>query len=192
MTTASIDLTFENLVNLLTVYSEGKAQLAELEAENNKAYLDLVDERKSDYGRLQLAVSEADSAIKAIAEAHPEWFPGDQRTLKTPYGSVHAQHTTRHEAQDEGLSIALIEKAAAAAQSVGNLAQANALQALIKTEKTLDLEMLAKIDAETCARFRVLRIEADSITIKEAKVSLGNAVKAAAKKETKKKKGSEA
>lgn len=182
MTAPAINTTFENLINLLGVYSEGTARMAELEAENNKAYLDLVEERKDEYAKLQLALGEAEAAIKVIADAHPEWFPTDQRTLKTPYGSVHAQKTTKHEADDEEVSILLIEADADLAARAGDLAAAQALTNLVKVEKTIDFEAIAKLDAARLAQWRIRRTESDSITVKPAKVSLGNAVKAADKK----------
>jgi hypothetical protein len=171
---------YQNLVNLLSVFSDAKARIAALESDTNAAFLELVDERKKEYAELQKALTESEAALKVIAKMHPEWFE-KIKTLKTPYGEVASRKTTTHEAPDEGKSIELIEAAAVVADSAGLFEEAELLRSMVKIEKSLDLDIIGKAPADMLPRLRILRIEQESVTIKEAKVSLGQAVRASDK-----------
>lgn len=167
---------YKNLIDLLAIYSEAKARLASLESETNAAFLDLIDEAKPAYAELQMSLTEAEAAIKEIAAAHPEWF-ADAKTVKTPFGQVHSQRTTSHEAPDEVSAIARVK--------AGDEVKATQLGALIRLEESLNLDALADLTIEELAQFGIVRRIEESVTLKEAKVSLGQAVKAATKRAAK-------
>jgi len=172
---------YQNLVNLLSIYSEATSRLAELEAETNKAFLDVVDEKKSEYAELQKALTESETALKELAHLHPEWFAGE-KTVKTPYGQVHSRSTTSHEAPDPPSAIARIKAAQARAIKANNEVLATQLGALIRVEESINFEALSEITVEDLARFGIVRKTEESVTVKPQKVSLGQAVKAATKR----------
>lgn len=173
---------YKNLIDLLAVYSEVTTRLAELEVETNKAFLDLVDDTKADYATLQEALTATETALKDLALLHPEWFAGDSKTVKTPFGQVHSHKTTSHEAPDPVSAIARIKAAQARAIKAGNEVLATQLGALIRVEEKLNFDALGEVDVDDLARFGIVRKTEESVTIKAQKVSLGQAVKAAAKR----------
>ena len=159
---------YVNLVNLLSVFAEAKNRLGILENEAQGQFLDLVDETKDEYAKLQLTIADSQEAMEVIARNHPEWFV-EQRQIKTPFGTVKMQRSTALEVKNEELSIALIK----ASEPEGT--------PLIRTKEELDLEELEKLSDEELKRFKVRRVHNENFSVKEAKMDLGKAVKASAK-----------
>lgn len=177
---------FQNLVNLLSVYSEASAQMTALQSEIDQARLDVVDEHKARYAELQKALTESEAAIKTLGALNPEWFAAKVKTVKTPFGELAARTTTKHEAPDADLSITIIEKAAEAAELREQNDLAALLRSFVRVEKSLDLEALEKADTELLAKLRIVRIEDTSYSVKAASVNLGQAVRTAEKRAEKK------
>ena len=177
---------FNNLINLLSVFSEATAQMTALQSEIDQQQLDTVDEHKARYAELQRALTDSEGAIKALAAMHPEWFQAAKKSVGTPYGTLASRATTKHEAPDEALSIALIEKTAEGHELRARHEEAALLRSFVRVEKSLDLEALDKADAELLAKLRIVRIKDVSYTVKPATVKLGQAVKAADKRAEKK------
>src|ERR1043166_2943602 len=103
---------FANLVNLLAVYSDASNRLAELETTANFALLQIVDEHKAEYAQLQKALTDAEAALELIALAHTEWFGGDRKSIKTPYGAVKFHRGTKLVVKNEEAAILLIQREA--------------------------------------------------------------------------------
>jgi hypothetical protein len=159
---------YKNLIDLMAIYAESSARMDELEADLNQAWLDLVDARRADYSKLQLTLSKAEEAIKELSIVNPQWF-AKVKTLRTPYGTVAFRRSTKLEVKNEEASIILLEQ----------LGQDGL--PFLKTEKTLVLEALEKLDDAELECLRIRRVESESCTIKAAKPDLGKAVAAAAK-----------
>lgn len=163
---------YENLINLLAVYSEASARSEQLKAEINADHLDLIDAHKKAYAELQQTITEAEAAIIAIAEANPDWFSAS-KTLKTPYGQVASRSSTSLDVPNEEASIILIEQKCDE-ETKGQL---------LRQKTELNLEALELLDDAALRQYRIKRVTSENITVKPAKLDLGKAVKAAAGKE---------
>jgi Bacteriophage Mu Gam like protein len=172
---------FSIVAHRLELFATSRAALDHLEASQQQAYLALIDAVKTEFLKLQRKVAWAEESIVAIADAHPEWF-SDGKTLTTPFGAVHSQKTTKHEVPDEARSIALIKSAAWDSSDPAERAR---WSALIRTEESINLEAVANLSQRELSRFRIVRIKGESITIKPAKVGVGNAVRKQAAKSKK-------
>ena len=163
--------TYENAVKLLAVYTDAENRLAAIQQTVDEAQLATLDEHLDDYAKLQQAKTDAQAALEVIARAHPEWFEGE-RTVKTPYGSLHMQHTSALNVDDEEVTLALIEKAGRKPDFVVD-------------KPELNLKALSALPDEELAKYRITRVKSESCTVKAAKVQLGKAVKTATAKKAK-------
>jgi hypothetical protein len=175
---------YQQLIAELAAYSAAKARLGKLEAQTNVAYLALVDGTQPAYVAAQETLLLAEQAIKALVARHPEWF-AEAKTLKTPFGQVHSHKATSHTAAIPELSIAKIRTARDLAQKFRAEEQSAKLDALIRVEESLNFEAMAAFTDRELLLYGIQRTTDESVTIKEAKVSLGQAIKAAAKQEQK-------
>jgi len=181
-TTAAAD--YKNLVDLIAIYKEGRHRLAVLETELDADYTQLVENVRAEYAELQASIAAAEESIRTLVKAHPEWF-ADAKTVKTPDGAVQSRTTTHHEAPDEVSAIARIKAAQARAIKAGNEVLATQLGALVRVEETLNLDAAGELSVEDLARFGIVRIVDESVTVKEAKLDLGKAVRTIEKREAK-------
>lgn len=169
-TTESNTSDFKNLVDLLALFSDGTARLAAMQAEINQEYFGLVDERRKEYADLQEAVTKAESAIEALAVAHPEWFT-KKKSVATAYGSVSSRSTPRLEVANEEASILLIKHAFEQ--------DPEAAAKLLRAEETLNIEALENLDDAELRRFRIKRVREEKIKVTPKKIDLGKAVNSA-------------
>lgn len=167
---------FAEMVKLLAVFSEAASRLAEIEAEANSALLQLIDEHKAEYAKLQEAQKAAETALEAIARTHPEWFSA-ARSIKTPYGKVSFRTGTSLRVENDEATVKLIyaEEARINAQGTPFIAED-----YIRVQEVPNIEALEKLDDALLARFMVKRVSADSFSVTPAKVDFGKAVKEAA------------
>jgi hypothetical protein len=172
---------YNQLLNLLATYSDAKARLTALESETNRTFLDIIDASKPTYTDLQTTLAGTEVSLRDLAAKHPEWF-ADSKTLKTPFGQLHSHRSTSHEAPDTTAAIARIKAAQARAIKSGDEVLATRLGALIRTEDTLNFDALGDLDTPQLTRFGITRRTEESLTIKEAKVTLGSAIKAVGKR----------
>jgi hypothetical protein len=110
---------YKNLVDLQALHSEAHARLAELEADLQREYLDLVDNHRPEYAEIQSKITEAETALEILARAHQDWFGWSRASVKTPYGVVKFHKGSKLEADDEEVSILLIEQAHEKSGAVG-------------------------------------------------------------------------
>lgn len=157
---------FANLVKLLAVFSEATNRLNEMQAATDSALMEALDESQPDYVAAQTALEQAEAAIKELAKAHPEWMTG--RAIKTPYGTVKFTRATRVEAEDEAMSIFLIQQHF----------QPDEAGAYLRHTTELNLESIATLTDEELALLRMRRVTEDSVSVKPAKVDMGKAGKA--------------
>lgn len=160
---------YKDLVDALAILTESTNRLAMLEAEMQEQFIDLMDDRRKEYTILQTAVSHSEQTIRDIATMNPQWFE-DVKTVTTPYGAVQSRTTTALEVANEEVTIALLQQLGADAAP------------FLRVKTELNLEALESLPDTELARIRVARVTTEKITAKPAKVNLGSAAKASAKK----------
>ena len=156
--------TYENLVNLMSVHAEASASMAEMEADLQREWLELVDTRRKDYAKLQEAIATSAEGIELLATLNPQWFE-KAKTLKTPYGSVAFRSVTKLEIKNEEVTILLIEQQ----YEEGN--------PYLITRKELSIEALEQLSDDDLKALRIRRVTTESCTVKAGKIDLGKAVK---------------
>ena len=164
----TISAEYREMLDLLIVYCAASAQAEAIQAKTNHSALDLKSAMAEDYGDCQTAMADAKAALEVIARSHPEWF-GDKAALKTPFGTLQFRAGTNLQIANEEMTLALIEQAAALDPS---------LALAVKTTKSINLEVLEKLEDAELSRFRVKRVESRSFSVKPAKVELGKVVSA--------------
>ncbi|EDY16717.1 hypothetical protein CfE428DRAFT_5830 [Chthoniobacter flavus Ellin428] len=160
---------YKNLIDLLAVFSEGRQRLAALENEAQSEFTEIVDTHRSEYTELQKKIGEAETAIEVIARRHPEWFT-KARHVKTLYGTVKVKRTSKLDVANEEASILRLEHAGQGDK-------------FVRTAKALNLEALESLSDAELKSYGIVRINDESVTVAEAKIDFGKAVKAAEKKE---------
>ncbi|HEY3913656.1 MAG TPA: host-nuclease inhibitor Gam family protein [Verrucomicrobiae bacterium] len=155
---------YREMLDLLAVHSESTNQLAVIQAECNDELLAIMDPRRDQFADLTVAIRDAEVALEAIARQHPEWF-GDKKSVKTPYGTVKFHASKVIEADDEKLSVALIEEAC----------QFDYLRQI----HVLNIESLEKLTDKQLEQFRLRRVEKKNFSVKPATVDLGKAISTA-------------
>lgn len=161
------DPDYKNLVDLLAIFSEATARQNALAAQLNQEYLDKVDEHKPEYTENQEKLSQAEAAIDALVELHPEWFE-KKKTLTTPYGGVKISTGKKIVATSEEASMRLIRAAKKADE-------------FIRTKDELDREALEDLTDEELSKYGLVRQNTVTVKIIAAEVELGEAVKEEAK-----------
>lgn len=162
---------FQNLVNLLAVYSEASNRLAELQADVNRQTLELIDEHKPEYAALQETLAKSEAALETISREHPAWF-GKSKSVRTPYGVVKFHASTKLEVPNEEATLLLIEREMERDPEFPRDA--------IRVSQALNLEAIERLDDATLKRLRVARVPNDNFSVKPATIDLGKAVKDAA------------
>ena len=63
---------FNEMVNLLAVFSDASSRLEEIQATANSELLVLIDEHKSEYAKLQEICTRTETTLESICKSHPE------------------------------------------------------------------------------------------------------------------------
>jgi len=175
---------FNEVVNLLAVFSEATSRLAEIEAAANSALLEIIDEHKTEYATLQEACKKSETALEGLCRSHPEWFTA-ARSLKTPYGRVGFRSGASLTVRDDEATVKLLraeyERTLARREADGSTAVFQ-VEDYVRVVELPNLEALEKLDDETLKKFMVARVQADSFSVTAATVNFGKAVKEAAVK----------
>lgn len=165
---------YQNLVNLLAIFSEATNRMLSMQAEMQGQYMELIDGSKPEYAELQAQLGEAETALESLALAHREWFPEKRKSIKTPYGTVKLTTTTVLEVPNEEATIILIESAGEEAKSK-----------FLRTNVEINREALEALSDAELKPFRIKRIKDQSFKVTAAQLDMGKAVKDAAKAEKK-------
>jgi len=170
---------FKEMVNLLAVFSEATSRLAEIEAAANSELLQLIDEHKAEYAKLQETCNAAQAALETICRSHPEWF-GEQRNIKTPYGKVSFRSSPSLQVENDEATVKLLRAEQDRSQAQHNVDGTSPVfkaDDFIRTVHLPNLEALEGLDDTMLARFMVKRVVKDSFSVGAAKVDFGKAVK---------------
>lgn len=181
------DPDFQNAIDLLAVYSDASNQLEELQARTNGELLELLDDKKKEYAKLQDIMAKAESALETLVLKHPDWFREDKRSIRTPYGTLKLHASSKLSVKNEEVSILLIEQAlkqqATAAAADPNYKPPFDASLLLRTTTVLNLEALENLDDATLKSFRIERVTRDNFSVIPAKLDMGKAVADASKQQ---------
>lgn len=166
---------FEFLVSMLADYSDASHRLEGLENTINRQVLEVVQQHKQEYAHLQTLLIDVEETIKNVIRVNPAWF-GKGRTIKTPVGTVSVKKTSKLEASNEELSIELLRHEAEKDSEFP-------FNKYVRTREELNKESLEPEDDVFLKKFRIHRIEGESVTIKPAKVDTSKVTKEAVAKE---------
>lgn len=161
---------FAAVVDLMAVGSEASARLAEIKAEIDAAYLELVDEFKAEYAKLQSKLAQAEAAMEVYCAQNPAWFK-TAKSIKTPYGKVAWRSGTSLVVRDEEATLRLIK--ALHGEDAG---------AFIHQKESPNLEALEKLDDDALKQVLVRRVSSDVFKFTPAEVDMGKAAKEQAEK----------
>jgi hypothetical protein len=99
---------FQEMINLLAVFTAATNQLNDLQSEANEDMLEWLDTAKGEYASLQETLTKAEAALEIIARRHPEWFQ-TKKSIKTPYGVVKLTSSTSLEIPNEEATLVRME-----------------------------------------------------------------------------------
>lgn len=170
---------FKALVDLVALYTDAHNEIAQLEAWANRELIDLLDEKKADYAKLQAVLTESETALEGIALKHPEWFV-TRKSIKTPYGTVKLTKSSKLVVSNEEVSILLIQRALE--NALGKPAE-ESLANLLRTHTALNLEALEALDDALLKQFKITRSTTENFSVSPAAVNMGKAVKQAVESE---------
>jgi hypothetical protein len=174
---------FSDLVQLMSDFAKAKNCLSALETHAQTEFLVVVDDNKEQYALHQETVTETEAKIEAIARRHEkDWFR-DSKTIRTPFGSVSLRTTTSLAVPNEEATILLIERRIELEESEIAPGDEPPSKAFLREKIELNLEALEKLSDAELKALRITRVSEEKCTVKESKVDLGKAVKAAAVKE---------
>lgn len=180
---AGPDPDFQNLVNLLAVYTEAHNQLAACQNQANEQMLEILDDIKPDYAALQSTITKTEAALETICLLHPDWFT-EKRTIRTAFGTVKLSKSPPHlVVSNEELTLLLVKQLhgqpiGAPDPETGEPQQLFSAPDAIRIRETLNLEYLAQFDEATLARLRITRAQDHTFTAKPATLDLGKSVRA--------------
>jgi len=164
---------YGNLVNLLAIYSETHNNMTALQASVQGDYMELIDAHKPEYAKLQALLGETEASLEILAKEHPEWFPEDRKSIKTPYGTVKLTTATSLVVANEEATILLIQHA-----GMG--------EKFLRQKTEINREALETLTDEELKPLRVKRVKDQSFSVTPAKLDMGKAVKDADKASEKK------
>jgi hypothetical protein len=173
---------FNEVVNLLAVFSEATSRLAELEAGANRDLLELIDQHKDEYATLQETCKKTEAALECLCRSHPEWFTA-ARSLKTPYGRVSFRSGASLAVRDEEATVKLLRaeyERTLARHEADGATEIFPVADYVRVVELPNLEALEKLDDEALKKFMVTRVHADTFSVTAAAVNFGKAVKEAA------------
>ena len=170
---------FKALVDLVALYSDAANQIKAMEADANAEFMEILDDRKPAYAKLQAVLTDSETALETLALKHPEWFV-TRKSIKTPYGTVKLTKSTKLAVRNEEVSILLIQRALE--NALGKPAE-QSIADLLRTRTELNLEALEKLDDDLLKQFKIARVETQNFSIVPAVVDMGKAVKQAAESE---------
>ena len=170
---------FNEVVNLLAIFSRATSRLAEIEAGANRALLELIDQHRGEYATLQAACKNTETALEGLCRAHPEWFTV-ARNLKTPYGRVGFRSGASLAVRDDEATVKLLRaeyERTLARREADGATPVFPVQDYVRVVELPNLEALEKLDDELLKKFMVTRVHADSFSVTAAAVNFSKAVR---------------
>jgi hypothetical protein len=174
---------FQEMINLLGVFTEATNQLAALQNDANDELMEWLDEAKVEYARLQETLTKAEAAIELIVQKHPEWFT-QKKSIKTPYGTVKSTSSTKLVIPNEEATLVRLQLKAERSEIAAEAAKAEGKElpifddkAFVRTKQELDREALEKLEDHELVELGILRVKKDSVSIVPATLDMGKAVK---------------
>lgn len=158
---------YTNFVNLMAVHAEASTRLAALQANADARVIDILDDHRDEYTKLQSAIVESEASLEVILRRNQDTWLGEKKSIKCPYGTASFRGSSKLHVENDELSVALVER-----MPDGDL--------YLNRETTLDLEALEALDDATLASLKIRRVRAENFSVKPAKIDLGKAGKAAA------------
>jgi predicted DNA-binding antitoxin AbrB/MazE fold protein len=168
---------FAVVIELMANASEAAARLAEIEAEANKALVELVSEFREEYAENFRAQGDAESAMELLARQHPEWF-NDAKSIKTPFGKIAFREGAALKVENDEATVKLLralEPKINARLKPGEVPWI--AEDYIRTVEVPNLEALEKLPDDSLELFMVKREVKDVFSFTPAKVDFGKAVK---------------
>lgn len=173
MSKRNIDPELKKLARLLAELQRTDNALDKLNAKANGRLQKITDK----LGANLLALGEAKAAVEreleALARAHPEWFPADNRTKDTPHGAASARQSKRvilDGVSEEEVMRRLVSEEAAA--GTADAPKPFRFDDLVKTTRELRREQLALLPPEVLARLGLKIEEEDTFTFKPKKLKV--------------------
>jgi hypothetical protein len=177
---------FKKMVRLCALFTEASNALAGLENTCNTEYAALIGEHKEDYALTQDVLISAEAAIETIAIKHPDWFPKERRSVKTPFGTVAFHKSTKLEVKNEELAVVLLQQQADAEATLAkaeNREPQFSRETYLRQRTELNIEALEGLSDAQLKALRIDRVEKNNFSVKPAKVDMGKAVKEAVQQE---------
>jgi hypothetical protein len=169
---------FSLLVKLLDRFSRATNALAKMQTRVDKAQLDAVARHAGKYARLQLILAKKGEELEQLARQHPEWFPKEQRNVKTPSGKVSMHESTALVVENEEITLSLLDKKAEADKTF-------TLSLYVNVKRSPNLNTLNTWTDEQLASVGIKREKKDNFKVEAATVKMDKAIKAKTAKATK-------
>ena len=172
-TTAAVDDDYQTVARLIAEHAEASLLLSQMQQVIDTNLLATASAIRPEHITLQSQIALVEDRLETLVRRHPEWFL-KRKSLVTPCGTVKLTSTSKLEAQNDELSVALIERYY---PEIGEL--------YLRRSTELNLEALAALSDAELERLKIRRVQGENFTVTPAKVNLGKAVAAAAEKEAK-------
>lgn len=177
---------FQEMINLLAVFTAATNQLNDLQSEANEDMLEWLDTAKGEYASLQEKLTKAEAALEIIARRHPEWFQ-TKKSIKTPYGVVKLTSSTSLEIPNQEATLVRMELKRERSRLIADIAESEGKEippvfdpaAFVRTHVELDREALEKLSDLDLAELGIRRVIEENFSVKPAALDLGKAVKEA-------------
>lgn len=162
---AGSDQDYARFVDLQQQHSSVFNQIEQLEVNMNKASQEAMKLDTTDYVVLHETLNLLDGQIKALFARHPEWRPGDSKSVKSPFGSVEQRTAKELDAPNPAMTVSLIE-ARGATDPEFKAAD------YLHIDKKPNLEALERLNDDELAKLGVSRVSTEKVTVKPAKVKI--------------------
>lgn len=157
---------FQRFIELQKEFLNGENAIAKIDAVVNTKVAAVIAEHTRDWAAATEAHKRIEREIISLAERHPEWKDGE--SIKSPFGTVSFRKTTSLEIHNEGASITLIRSV---------LARHPLRETAIRTEETINREVLESLTDLELASIGIARSKGVSISVKAKRVDMAKANK---------------
>jgi len=156
---------YKNFLDLLALHAEASNRLELLAAQAQDQLIGLIDNSREEYAELQAKILEVEPLLEQIARQHPEWFPENRKSIKTPYATVSFRSSTKLSIANEEASILLVQKHCTEEEQ----------ERYIRKEERLNLDALRGLSDDRLKALRIERVPDENFNVKPAKLDLGKA-----------------